>query len=269
MTESTGGTGPDQPPPNWPVPDPTPPGPPVPGSWPAAPPSYGAWQEPAWQPTWPPPGPPTSAPPGWGPAWLGQPRTTNTWAIVALVSGIFAIVPVAVGAGIAALVQIYRRRQTGVGMAVAGLVLSGLWALVGIAVAVSFLLSEEVPSSFAGRVADAGSASVGSCLQEPDEQDSVATAIDCAGEHDAEVYLMTELGAESWPGYDDVFSDAEDTCYNAFEGYVGRDYDFSDYDFDFYLPDQAEWVAGEHRVICIVIPLTEETSSGSARGSGL
>ena len=222
MTESTGGTEGPQPPPNWPVPDPTPPGPPVPGSWPAAPPSYEAWQQPGWQPTWPPPGPPTSPPPGWGPAWLGQPRTANTWAIVALVSGIFAIVPLAVGAAIAALVQIYRRRQTGLGMAVAGLALSVLWTLVGIAVAVTLTLGEEVPTTFGGRVADAGSASVGSCLQEPDEQDSLATEIDCAEEHDAEVYLMTELGAGSWPGYEDVFDNADETCYDGFEGYVGR-----------------------------------------------
>jgi Domain of unknown function (DUF4190)/Septum formation len=269
MTESTGGNGGAQPPPNWPVPDPTPPGPPVPGSWPAAPPSYGTLQEPAWQPTWPAPGPPTSPPPGWGPAWLGQPRTTNTWSIVALVSGIFAIVPLAVGAGIAALVQIYRRRQAGAGMAIAGLVLSALWTLVGIAVAVTFLLGEEVPEAFGGRVADAGSASVGSCLLGPDEQDSLATEIDCVEVHDAEVYLMTELGTGTWPGYDDVFDTAEDTCYDAFEGYVGRDYEFSDYDFGYYLPDHAEWVAGEHRLICVVVPLTEETSRGSARDSGL
>ena len=153
-------------------------------------------------------------------------------------------------------------------MAVAGLALSVLWTLVGIAVAVTLTLGEEVPTTFGGRVADAGSASVGSCLQEPDEQDSLATEIDCAEEHDAEVYLMTELGAGSWPGYEDVFDNADETCYDGFEGYAGRSYNFSDYDFGFYLPDHAEWEAGEHRVICVVVPLTEETSRGSARGSG-
>jgi hypothetical protein len=265
VTEGTGGTGGTgaQPPPGWSTPGP--PGPPTPAAWPAAP-TYESWQP---QPTWqPPPGPPAGPPPGWGPAWVGQPRTTNTWAIVALVTGIFAIVPVAIGAGIAALVQIYRRRQTGLGMAIAGIVISVFWILVGAAVSIGLFLNQGVPDAMAGRVGDAGSASVGTCLQEPGAQDSLAVEVDCAETHDAEVYLMDTLDGEAWPGYDDVFDSADETCFDAFQGYVGRDYDFSDYDFSFFLPDHAEWASGEHRVICVVIPLTEETSRGSARGSG-
>lgn len=212
--------------------------------------------------------PPAAPPPGWGPAWQGQPRTTNTWAIVALVTGIFAIVPVAVGAAIAALVQIYRRRQTGLGMAIAGIVLSVLWTLVGSAVAIAFLIGDEVPNSVAGRVADAGSASVGGCFRYPDEQDSLVITIDCAQEHDAEFYLLASLDGDEWPGYDDVFDSADDRCYDAFSEYVGRSYNFSDYDYGFFLPDHGEWVSGEHRVVCVVFPMTEETSRGSARGSG-
>jgi len=272
MTENHGGGGggepqppsvwsaPAWPPPGSPPPGPPPTGQPTQGGWPVAPPSY----EP-WQPSWPPtaPGPP----PGWGPAWLGQPRTTNTWAIVALVTGIFALVPLAFGAAIAALVQIHGRRQSGLGMAISGLVLAVLWSVVGIGVAIAFFIGQSETYGVLGRVADAGATSVGSCLEEPSSQDSLAAEIDCAEDHAAEVYLVEELGDGGWPGYDSVDGSADEACYDAFEPYVGTSWEWSDLDYGYFLPDQGEWTAGEHRVVCVVLG-SQDALRGSVQGSG-
>ena len=132
MTEQPG-EGPSVPPPDSPgAPSPAPghrPGPPPPGYAPP-PPGYG-----------PPPSTYGQPPPGYGqppPAWPATdsrtagspggyppPQKTNPWAIVALVTGILGFVPVAIGAGITALVQISRRGQAGKGIAIAAIVVSG------------------------------------------------------------------------------------------------------------------------------------------------
>jgi hypothetical protein len=175
---------------------------------------------------------------------------------------------VAIGAAITAFVQIHRRRQTGLGMAIAGIVLAAVWTAVGIGVGIGFLLNQTTVNGALGRVADTEVATVGSCLQEPGAQDSVATEIDCAQDHDAEVYLVDDLGAGVWPGYDEVDANADAACYDAFEGYVGNSWEWSDFDYGYFLPDQAEWALGEHRVVCVVVPGLDEALRGSVRGSG-
>ncbi len=64
---------------------------------------------------------------------------TNALATAALVSGLVALViwivaPVAIGLGIAALVQIRRRHESGTAQAVIGLILGTLISLVGVVV---------------------------------------------------------------------------------------------------------------------------------------
>jgi hypothetical protein len=117
-------------------------------------------------------------------------------------------------------------------------------------------------------VADAGSTSVGDCLTEPGDQDSVSRVTDCEQDHGGEVYLVEELGTAAWPGYDQVWEDADTRCYDAFEPFVGETYEWSGYDYGFFLPDQAEWQEGEVRVVCVVLPGPDDIRSGSARGSG-
>jgi hypothetical protein len=204
---------------------------------------------------------------GWGSGAPEEPRTTNPWAIVALVTGLLALVPVAIGAGITALVQIHRRRQAGMGMAIAGIVGAAVWTLVAVVVGVVLLVNFGDPGGGAlGRVADAASTDVGSCLRAPGGDASLATVADCAGKHDGEVYSVDTLGGTAWPGYDQTDSDADDLCYGGFAAYVGRSFEDSEYDYGYFLPDQAEWAAGERRVVCVVLTSSAETSRGRARG---
>lgn len=186
---------------------------------------------------------------------------------MALVTGIVALFPIAVVAGIVALVQIRRREQRGTGLAIAGIVLGGLWALFVMLAVIGFVLGGASPGSL-GRVANAGSTTIGSCLEEPAKHSSLAAVTDCSGPHGAEVFKVTALDGSSWPGYDEVDSLADDLCYDSFDDYVGGSYDSSSYDYAWFAPDDAEWRSGERRVVCVVVPYDQDKLNGSVRGTG-
>ena len=93
----------------------------APPSQPYAPPQP-EWTPPPAQPTW------GQYPGGqWGPQvpW-GQPPRTNVLAILSLVFA-FLCFPAGIVLGIVALVQLRRSHDSGKGLAIAGLVVSGLW----------------------------------------------------------------------------------------------------------------------------------------------
>jgi hypothetical protein len=139
-------------------------------------------------------------------------------------------------------------------MAVAGLVMGGLWMLL-IGGIVAFGLSGGFEYR-EGPVAKIGVTTVGSCVRLPDEGPGVVA--DCAAAHDAEVYAVRQLYS--------VDEDPDDFCYDAFESYVGESYFSSDYEYGFYSPDEDEWARGEHRVVCVIEPgFLEGTLHGSAR----
>lgn len=212
-----------------------------------------------------PPVQPYGAAPRWEPTW-GPPPSTNAWAVVALVTGLLALVPVAVPAGIVGLVQTGRRRQAGRGLAVGGLVAAGLWT---VALATALALFADSWDGRLGPVASAGSTSEQQCLASPQGQASSRwTTADCAQPHDGEVYLVAPLGDGAWPGQDTVDTRADDACYDAFHPYVGRSYLTSAYDYGFFGPDADEWSAGERRVVCVVLPYDDDVLREPVRGSG-
>jgi hypothetical protein len=207
---------------------------------------------------WPPP-----AMPGWPPVAAGP---TSRWAIVALVTGILALVPVSVATGIVALVKIRRNQERGTGLAVAGIALGCVWTVIAGLAVLGVLFVNSIPFGDAalGRVADAGSKVVGACLLAPDDQDSYAAATDCSEPHQAEVFAVGSLGDGAWPGYDEIDSQADDLCWNSFDAYVG--YDSSSYDYAWFAPDKAEWHDGERRIVCVVVSRDQDHLTGSVRG---
>ena len=211
------------------------------------------------------PGQPVWSDAGWAFPPPPPPASTNAWSVVALVAGLFAVVPVAVPAGIVGLVQIGRRPQPGRWLAVGGLVASGLWTVVIAAVITVLAVSWDTRL---GRVADAGPAAVGDCLSAPDGGSPTWTASDCTGPHDGEVYLVHDLGEGPWPGEDAIATRADDACYESFSGYVGRSYVASAYDYAWFGPDADEWAAGEQRAVCIVVPYDDDVLHEPVRGSG-
>ena len=80
--------------------------------------------------------------------YRGQSAGTDGLAVASFVLGLCGIVPVSVGLGIAALVRGRGTQRPGRGFAVAGLVLSTLWVLFFVVMAVvGVLASEHVQTS--------------------------------------------------------------------------------------------------------------------------
>lgn len=87
---------------------------------------------------------------------------------------------------------------------------------------------------------------------------------DCSGPHYYEVYHQFEAPGDAYPSTFDL----DETCYAAFEAFVGVDYWDSAYFSDTVLPTEAEWGSGERTVTCALNePFTELTGSavGTAR----
>jgi hypothetical protein len=228
---------------------------------PPAAPAANPWAAPSAHPTAPPvPMSPWSGhEPAGAPSWYGDwgpPRpaapSTNAWSVVALVTGLLALVPVAVVAGVVGVVQTSRRRQAGRGLAIGGLVAAGVWTVVLALVAVGVMLLTTSDWD----------------LQAPRGASSTWTPAGCAEAHDGEVYLVEQLRTDGWPGEDEVAGLADDACFGAFDAYVGRSYDDSAYDYVTFGPDEQEWSAGEHRVVCVIVPFEDDVLHGPVRNSG-
>lgn len=249
--------GPDDQPPAGQAPGGAPPPPgqpwgaPPPGqAWGAPPPPYPGWPQQQSQAYPPYPG---------GPGWATGPQPVNPWAVVALVTGILPLFLVAIPAGIVGIVQTGRRPERGRGMAITGLVLGSLWAVVLVVVMVAGLTSSTIGRL--GTVSEAGSTKIGTCLRNQLETT-------CDTPHDEEVYAVEYLGTTGWPGGSEVADRADDACYEAFEAYVGTSYEDSDFDYGYYAPSRTEWQRGEHRAVCMVLPAPwHDTTEGSARNS--
>jgi hypothetical protein len=177
------------------------------------------------------------------------------------VTGILPLFLVAIPAGIVGIVQTGRRPERGRGMAITGLVLGSLWAVFVALGLVALLVEGGLSPAALGSVADAGSTTVGACVAD-------ATTAPCSGAHDEEVYAVVRIDDGSWPGEDDVDTQADDACYDAFEPYVGETYDDSDFDYGFYAPDESEWAAGERQAVCVILPYEDDELVGSVRNSG-
>ena len=185
-------------------------------------------------------------------------------AIVSLVTSLLCLVPVAVVTGILALVQLRRRHESGQGLAIAGLSVS---AVVTVVAAGIFAASMFLPDFFSdtyhrGTAADVEGLVVGDCFS---ETGSAATAVDCADEHDGEIYFVGPVVADS---VDEAQMEADDACYEEFEPYVGKDYDLSDFDYVFYAPDDNSWTQGDREFACAIVPIYTDSLQGSARDSG-
>ena len=110
---------------------------------------------------------------------------------------------------------------------------------------------------------------VGMCLNDANlpERFSSIPLVDCAQPHDSEVYAIVTLPDGAYPNEDELFSLADDACYDEYEPYVGTNYDVSYYYFAYYWPDKNSWASGERDIVCVVYDENGQIE-GSVRGSG-
>ncbi|VEG51466.1 peptidyl-prolyl cis-trans isomerase [Mycolicibacterium aurum] len=141
-----------------------------------------------------PPPPPLPYPSGPDEPYYGQspPPRTNWWAIVSLIFGLIGGVLIGWVCGVVGLKKA-KEYQSGRGLAIAGIVLSTLWAI-GLVIVVTLAVTSDTVT--------ATNVAVGDCLAEiPDgERVLTVTTIGCDQPHAGEVFAVLTMPDGDFPG---------------------------------------------------------------------
>jgi hypothetical protein len=167
--------------------------------------------------------------------------------------------------GIVALGKIRDTGQKGRGIAIAGIVLSGVWVVVAV---VSIVVANLGHATRApnGSVIRSGSLSVhslaaGDCFDWPAKQPVTSvTAIPCGQAHSAQVYAIWEA---SGAGYPSTMSELALQGCRSLETYLSASARSSSASLrigDLY-PAQADWALGDRKVKCVIVSPTPSLKS--------
>ena len=119
---------------------------------------------------------------------------------------------------------------------------------------------------------DVTALAVGDCfdLVETAEVTSVPT-IDCAEEHDLEVYAIVTMDGDDFPGADAVLTETADRCGDEFEGFLGIAYTAAlargEYDFTSLYPTEESWKLGDREIVCAIAATTPDGLVSRVTGS--
>ncbi len=208
----------------------------------------------------PPPPPPPSHEPGaaFGAApAVAVPRPTNGFAIASFVFGLLGGVVLALIFGIVALVQIRRRGQHGKLLAIAGLVLSGLWSVI-IAAGVFFALTGNAErDNTTGEIATGGYLPVdelrpGDCVNglSADQLNISVDAVPCSQPHEGEVVGTFEIRLPELPPEAELVQMAGTGCEGRLTSYAQVENDPS-LEIFYLHPTEDSWSEGDRVVTCL------------------
>jgi len=214
-----------------------------------------------------------SAPPPYGqPAYGGygqqpgqfggpppQQQTTSGFAVAALIFGIIGGILLSVIFGIIALGKTKPGGQKGRGMAIAGLVLSALWAVIFAIVTVLVVNAE--PTIRATEV------EVGDCINAPPEDMARVTSlpeVECSQPHEGEVYAIVKVTDSDFPGQSVLETEYRNQCLPELESYAPAATTDPDISISILYPTQETWDQGDRDVVCIAT--TEDKRTGSIKG---
>jgi len=189
------------------------------------------------------------------------------WAILSLVFGIIGLValPISLICGIVGLNKA-KQGQGGRGLAISGLILSGVWVLVAAGVSVYLVINEDNlfrPVHTSGVSTDGRSVAsyfkTGDCFKELPTTGADVTLVPCGELHAAEVVAVLMLPEGDFPGTATV------------DEYVGRcKQELLDYAPDAVhehvgllkrFPDEQSWKLGDRSVTCIATVNPPRTGS--------
>jgi hypothetical protein len=200
--------------------------------------------------------------------YLEEPATERSpvskLAIIALVTGVLPLIPLAVGCGIAALASIRRTGKRGRSMAVVALFATSTWIIAGGAFGTVAILTHGFKKVVTIKYHEASLFKVreGDCINTPNSQ--TVTILPCTTPHDAEVFATFTLPGSAWPGTVAVQQTASSGCVNRLSGYLNPQLSIS-LSQAYVYPNQAAWGAGTRTVICEV-RATSGQLTGSVRG---
>lgn len=182
---------------------------------------------------------------------------TNGFAIASLILGILSVVLLSVIFGIIALRQIKRTGQSGRGMAIAGLVISGVWVLAFAALITLAVVFDD------GSVR-ATSIKTGDCIADTPADGANVTRlpkVSCDDPHEGEVYAMIRVTGDTFPGQTAMQSEYEQRCVSELDSYApdaANDPKISSF---LLYPSRETWDAGDRDVACIAITNDKRTGS--------
>jgi hypothetical protein len=122
--------------------------------------------------------------------------------------------------------------------------------------------------------ADVFALELGDCVNEYSSE-TEATEIEietvpvvpCSEPHDYEVYLSHIIDSETYPGDEEMVTLADEVCYDAFEPFVGLDYDSSRFIFSTMYPTQMSWKGlNDREILCLITDYNYEKLTGSVAG---
>lgn len=119
--------------------------------------------------------------------------------------------------------------------------------------------TEDPPEQVDPEDADVFSLRVGDCLNEmdsnTDETISEVPKIDCGEPHDFEVFHTTDLsGGDTFPGEEEVAELADEACLDAFEDFVGVEWESSTLEYTTLFPTAEGWEEHDDReALCMVL----------------
>ncbi|HEX2405036.1 MAG TPA: septum formation family protein [Acidimicrobiia bacterium] len=93
--------------------------------------------------------------------------------------------------------------------------------------------------------------------------------VECSEPHDNEVYAIVTVDGEEFPGEQAVQAQADEVCLDAFDPFVGLDYQSSALDFGWLVPTADSWEMGDRVVACFVYRMDLEKVSGTLEGSSI
>jgi hypothetical protein len=188
-------------------------------------------------------------------------RPVSVLAVVALVTGLVALVPIAVASGVAALAGIRRTGCRGHGMAMAGLFLSAAWVVVGAAIGTVGVLTHGFHKPVTVKYQESAVFKLreGDCVDSPNG--TLVSVLPCSTPHEAEVFATFALPGSRWPGTAAIASEASSGCVSRLTAYLNPQLAIS-LSQSFVYPNQVAWTGGTRTVICEV-----RASSGELTGS--
>jgi hypothetical protein len=163
-------------------------------------------------------------------------------------------------------------REHGKKMAVAALIIIGVWILIGVAVVI-IVSATDAERDDSGRVTDGGRSSVldlrvGDCLPDPGSTGKVRSIdlVECDQPHRAEVYALFDLEGD-YTTQDEVTNLAEAGCFDRFKAYVGVGPARSTLDILYLTPVDEFTFNQDPGVSCVAVATEDLTSTlkGSKR----
>ena len=139
-------------------------------------------------------------------------------------------------------------------------------------VIVSSVILGLVVAACSGNVFDLA---VGDCFDDGDmsvegvEEVGEVPMVECSEPHDNEVYAVVGIDGDRFPGEIAMRTEADEVCLDAFEGFVGLDYQTSVLDFGWLVPTAETWDAGDRVVACFIYRMDLEKVAGTLQGMGI